>query len=93
HLDSLAPQHRISFEVFAEIRYACKDRIALQAVALFPLDAMADSAFFADLVTTIRQTGGLLGGVTRMGPDLVWQLDMQIDIQAMLCGSPEEHVE
>ncbi|KAF5884254.1 cytosine deaminase [Rhizobium sp. PEPV16] len=75
HLDSLAPQHRISFEVFAEIRDAWKDRIALQAVALFPLDAMADSAFFADLVTTIRQAGGLLGGVTRMGPELVWQLD------------------
>lgn len=75
HLDSLAPQHRISFEVFAEIRDAWKDRIALQAVALFPLDAMADSIFFADLVTTIRQAGGLLGGVTRMGPELVWQLD------------------
>ncbi|MCW1408988.1 cytosine deaminase [Rhizobium sp. 1AS11] len=75
HLDSLAPQHRISFEVFAEIRDAWKDRIALQAVALFPLDAMADSTFFTDLVTTIRQTGGLLGGVTRMGPELVWQLD------------------
>ncbi|WP_017967708.1 cytosine deaminase [Rhizobium leguminosarum] len=75
HLDSLAPQHRISFEVFAEIRDAWKDRIALQAVALFPLDAMADSAFFTDLVMTIRQNGGLLGGVTRMGPELVWQLD------------------
>ncbi|TBX78206.1 cytosine deaminase [Rhizobium laguerreae] len=75
HLDSLAPQHRISFEVFAEIRDAWKDRIALQAVALFPLDAMADSIFVADLVTTIRQAGGLLGGVTRTGPELVWQLD------------------
>ncbi|MGO7591913.1 cytosine deaminase [Rhizobium leguminosarum] len=75
HLDSLAPQHRISFEVFAEIRDAWKDRIALQAVALFPLDAMADSTFFTDLVTTIRRSGGLLGGVTRMGPELVWQLD------------------
>ncbi|MBY5566163.1 cytosine deaminase [Rhizobium leguminosarum] len=75
HLDSLAPQHRISFEVFSEIRDAWKDRIALQAVALFPLDAMTDSIFFGDLVTTIRQAGGLLGGVTRMGPELVWQLD------------------
>ncbi|MBY5533957.1 cytosine deaminase [Rhizobium leguminosarum] len=84
HLDSLAPQHRISFEVFAEIRDAWKDRIALQAVALFPLDAMADSIFFADLVTTIRQAGGLLGGVTRMGPELVWQLDT-------LCRTAAEH--
>lgn len=75
HLDSLAPQHRISFEVFAEIRDAWKDRIALQAAALFPLDAMADGVFFADLVMTIRHNGGLLGGVTRMGPELVWQLD------------------
>ncbi|AXA42388.1 cytosine deaminase [Rhizobium leguminosarum] len=75
HLDSLAPQHRISFEVFAETRDAWRDSIALQAVALFPLDAMADSIFFADLVTTVRQSGGLLGGVTRMGPELVWQLD------------------
>ncbi|MBA9033758.1 cytosine deaminase [Rhizobium leguminosarum] len=75
HLDSLAPQHRISFEVFAETRDAWRDRIALQAVALFPLDAIADSIFFADLVTTVRQSGGLLGGVTRMGPELVWQLD------------------
>ncbi|MDU0358835.1 cytosine deaminase [Rhizobium sp. 25PS6] len=84
HLDSLAPQHRISFEVFSEIRDAWKDRIALQAVALFPLDAMADGIFFADLVTTIRQTGGLLGGVTRMGPELVWQLDT-------LFGTAAEH--
>ncbi|MBY5648860.1 cytosine deaminase [Rhizobium leguminosarum] len=84
HLDSLAPQHRISFEAFAEIRDAWKDRIALQAVALFPLDAMADSIFFADLVTTIRQAGGLLGGVTRMGPELVWQLDT-------LCRTAAEH--
>ncbi|MBY5812275.1 cytosine deaminase [Rhizobium leguminosarum] len=84
HLDSLAPQHRISFEVFAEIRDAWKDRIALQSVALFPLDAMADSIFFADLVTTIRQAGGLLGGVTRMGPELVWQLDT-------LCRTAAEH--
>ncbi|MBY3343314.1 cytosine deaminase [Rhizobium laguerreae] len=84
HLDSLAPQHRISFEVFSEIRDAWKDRIALQAVALFPLDAMADGIFFADLVTTIRQAGGLLGGVTRMGPELVWQLDT-------LFGTAAEH--
>lgn len=76
HLDSLAPQHRISFEVFAEMREAWKDRIALQAVALFPLENMADAAFFADLVTVVREKGGLVGGVTRMTADLDSQLDM-----------------
>ncbi|EJT05848.1 cytosine deaminase [Rhizobium sp. CCGE 510] len=76
HLDSLAPQHRISFEVFAEMREAWKDRIALQAVALFPMENMADMAYFADLVATVRENGGLIGGVTRMTADLDSQLDV-----------------
>ncbi|ANL31133.1 cytosine deaminase-like protein (plasmid) [Rhizobium phaseoli] len=76
HLDSLAPQHRISFEVFAEMREAWKDRIALQAVALFPMENMADTAFFADLVAVVREKGGLIGGVTRMTADLDSQLDV-----------------
>ncbi|MBX4935553.1 cytosine deaminase [Rhizobium bangladeshense] len=76
HLDSLAPQHRISFEVFAEMREAWKDRIALQAVALFPMENMADAAYFADLVAVVRETGGLIGGVTRMSAALDSQLDM-----------------
>ena len=75
HLDSLAPQHRISFDVFDEVRDVWKDRIALQAVALFPMEAMVDAAYFADLVAVVREKRGLLGGVTRMGEDLPWQLD------------------
>lgn len=75
HLDSIAPQHRISFDVFDDVRDAWKDRITLQAVALFPMELMTDAAYFADLVTVVRNKGGLLGGVTKMGPDLVWQLD------------------
>ena len=78
HLDSLAPQHRISFEVFSEVREAWKDKIALQAVALFPLDAMAEDAFFADLLMVIRDAGGLIGGVTQMNPDIDRQLDKLI---------------
>jgi len=78
HLDSLAPQHRISFEVFASIREAWKDKIALQAVALFPLDSMVDDAFFADLLRVVRSAGGLMGGVTQMNPDIDAQLDKLI---------------
>ncbi|MDR9760533.1 cytosine deaminase [Rhizobium redzepovicii] len=76
HLDSLAPQHRISFELFAEMREAWKDRVALQAVALFPMENMVDAAYFADLVAVVREKGGLIGGVTRMNPDLDSQLDV-----------------
>ncbi len=78
HLDSLSPQHRISFEVFKEVREAWKDRIALQAVALFPFDSLADEAFFADLVSVVRDAGGLMGGVTQMNPELDRQLDTLI---------------
>jgi cytosine deaminase len=75
HLDSLAPQHRISFEVFTSIHESWKSKIALQAVALFPLDNMADDAFFADLLRVVREAGGLMGGVTQMNPNLDAQLD------------------
>ncbi len=75
HLDSPSPQHRISFEVFAEVRDAWKDKIALQAAALFPMDDMVNEAYFAELVQIVRDTGCLLGGVTKMSADLTWQLD------------------
>jgi cytosine/creatinine deaminase len=75
HLDALAPQHRISFTVFAEMRERWKDRIALQAVALFPLDLIMDQDFFSDLVSVVAESGGLLGGVTQMSRDLESQLD------------------
>lgn len=76
HLDSLAPQHRISFEVFSEMRDAWCDRIALQAVALFPLDLISDEAYFRDLVAVVVAHRGLLGGVTHMWPDLDDRLDL-----------------
>jgi cytosine deaminase len=82
HLDSLHPQHRISFDVFKEVRDAWKDRIALQAVALFPLDFMSDEAYFADLVSVVREAGGLMGGVTQVNPDLDRQLDKLIRASA-----------
>ncbi len=75
HLDSLAPQHRISFEVFDDMRARWKGRVDLQAACLFPLDWTADEAYFRDLVAVTAQYGGLLGGVTFPGPDCVQQLD------------------
>jgi cytosine deaminase len=75
HLDSIAPQHRISFEVFSELREKWKDRIALQAVALFPLELMVDHAYFDDLVAVVAASSGLLGGFPRMSRELDGQLD------------------
>ncbi|MCO5732047.1 cytosine deaminase [Rhizobium sp. SSA_523] len=69
HLDSIPPQHGISFEVFSEMREAWQDRIALQAVALLPLESVLDPAAFGDIVAVTKRHGGLLGGATRILPD------------------------
>ncbi|MCX8996738.1 cytosine deaminase [Rhizobiaceae bacterium BDR2-2] len=76
HLDSIVPQHLISFEVFGEMRDAWKGRIDLQAVALFNMDHVYDEAYFAELVATVKRFGGLMGGVPQMWPDLAQRLDI-----------------
>lgn len=76
HLDSLAPQHRISFEVFSEVRDAWAGKIDLQAAALFPFDQITDETFFKDLVEVIVAHNGLLGGVTYLMPGLDEKLDI-----------------
>ena len=74
HLDSLPPQHEISFEVFSDLRSRWAGRIALQAVALFSID-MIFEPFFDDLVALLKRHNGLIGGVTQMLPDLDARLD------------------
>lgn len=76
HLDSLGPQLRISFEVFADMRARWKGRVDLQAASLFPTDAIEDTAYFSDVVEVCAKYGGLLGGVTIPGPNLGNQLDL-----------------
>src|SRR4029077_19056494 len=52
----------------AEMREAWKGRIALQAVALFPIDfALNDESGFRTLVDTVAKHGGLIGGLTFLG--------------------------
>lgn len=75
HLDSLAPQHRISWPVFEAMRTEWAGRIDLQAVALYGIDAAMDDDFLADIVGTVKAAGGILGAVTYMVPDLVPALD------------------
>nr|WP_156484746.1 cytosine deaminase [Martelella sp. AD-3] len=74
HLDSLPPQHEISFEVFSDTREKWAGRIELQAVALFSID-MIFEPFFDDLTRLLKRHNGLIGGVTQMLPDLDARLD------------------
>ena len=64
HLDSYEGQVVTTWGVFCRMRERWRDRIALQGVALFPIDLYRTShgVKVADLVA---QSGGILGGVTR----------------------------
>ncbi len=75
HLDSVAPQHHVTWPVFAEVRAAWAGRIDLQGVSLVPIDALRDTSFARDLTALVKDHGGVFGAVTYMTPDLDDLLD------------------
>jgi cytosine deaminase len=70
HIDSAAPQHRISWPVFAEMRERWAGRIDLQAVSIVAIDAFRDEDYADDLATLVAEHRGVLGAVTYPLPDL-----------------------
>ena len=64
HLDSPEGQGLETWGVFRDLRAAWVDRMALQAVALVPIDVYR-TAYAHELADIVAETGGLLGGVTR----------------------------
>jgi cytosine/creatinine deaminase len=104
HLDSLGKQAAISWPVFAEMRETWKNRVALQAVALFPFDlAVDDEPQFRALADTVARHGGILGGITFLNeapnPKLELALDrlfgmamahgLDLDLHVDESGSPD----
>lgn len=76
HIDSLSPQHRISWPVLAEVAADWKGRIDLHGACLFGIDRAAlDPAFLDEMALIVRTTGGVLGAVTFMVPELAAGLD------------------
>ncbi|MCW1841013.1 cytosine deaminase [Prosthecomicrobium hirschii] len=71
HIDSIAPQHRISWPVFRAMRAAWEGRIDLQGSPLFGINFAADEAFVDAIVAEVAAHGtGILGAVTYMVPEL-----------------------
>jgi cytosine deaminase len=70
HLDSAAPQHRISWPLFAEMRAKWAGKVDLQAVSIVGIDAFRDEKYADELADLIAETGGTLGAVTYPTPDL-----------------------
>ena len=70
HLDSAAPQHRISWPVFAEMRERWAGRIDMQAVTIVGIDAFRDTDYATELADLVAAHGGVLGAVAYPLPDL-----------------------
>jgi cytosine/creatinine deaminase len=80
HLDSLGTQAAISWPVFAEMREEWRGRMALQAVALFPVDlAVDDEPAFRAIVETAARYGGILGSFTFLGEAPGPRLELALD--------------
>ncbi|MEM6849378.1 MAG: cytosine deaminase [Pseudomonadota bacterium] len=72
HIDTLGDQGEISWPVFAEVREAWADRIALQGVSLTGIDVLPDDV--GPLFDLVTQHGGIVGAVLYPVPSLVPQL-------------------
>ena len=63
HIDSTAPQHKITWPVVSEIRDSWAGRIELQAVCLEPIRGYADKGFGNEIADMMVEYGGILGAV------------------------------
>ena len=93
HLDSRDAQTGISWPAYAEIKDRWRDRIALDASPLFPIDLALDERHMADVTAAVKAHGRTLGSVTYMTASLVdgvdrlfrtaadhgWNLDFHVD--------------
>jgi cytosine deaminase len=93
HLDSRIEQTHITWPVYAELKDRWRDRIALDASPLFPIDLALDDAHMADVTAAIAAHGRTLGAVTymtaslaegldrlvRLASDRGWNLDFHVD--------------
>lgn len=93
HIDSIAPQHTISWPVFHALKDRWKGRIDLQATPLFSIEHAMDDSHLAEIDVIIEPHGGPLGTVTyrvdclqegldrmfRLAMDKGYDLDFHVD--------------
>jgi cytosine deaminase len=101
HLDSVPPQHEISWDVFAEVRDAWSGRIELQAVSLVHADCILDAAQFDEIARRVKAVGGLLGAAVGVDDrskqamlrlvEKAGELGLDIDVHADETGDPNAH--
>jgi cytosine deaminase len=102
HLDSIPPQHEITWDLFAEMRDKWRGRIELQAVSLIGPEELVNPAALDAVARKTAEIGGLLGGAlhvfdrTRQAMlavvDKAGELGLDLDIHADETGDPRSHV-
>ena len=75
HLDSVSPQHRISWPVFAELRDKWASRMELQAVTILSIENVNSEPEFTDIADTAAKYNGLLGCVAYPCTDIEERLE------------------
>lgn len=62
HIDSIPPQHDISWELFERVRERWAGKIELQGVSIISPDVMLDPAALDAVARRTKAAGGILGG-------------------------------
>src|SRR5439155_6875785 len=81
HLDSMSPQGAITWPVFEELRKQWAGRIELQAVSLAPLQVFG-TAEGTEVANRVAASGGILGAVAFVSPEIDALLDRLLDLAA-----------
>jgi cytosine deaminase len=99
HIDAMGQQAALSLAAFKALQQAWRDRIALQAVSLVPVEYFLTPEG-EQLADQMAEVGGLLGGLPQMSPDLDQQLDrvfqlaiergLDLDFHTDESGDPED---
>jgi cytosine deaminase len=93
HLDSLPPQHEISWPVFREMRAAWAGRIELQAVCLELVENVAAEGPFARTADIVRESGGILGCATYPMPGIEARIETFLGMAARRGLAADFHVD
>lgn len=93
HLASQNDQIELRWEIFADLRAAWADRIALQAVPLISTEALADERMLARVVEVVRRHGGVLGAYAPPSPMLDAMLARLFEIAARHGWSLDFHAD
>lgn len=101
HLDSIPPQHDISWELFAKVRDAWAGKVELQAVSLVGPDDLLNPASLDAIARKVKQIGGILGGAVHTYPrsaeammavvEKAGEYGLDLDIHADETGDPNSH--